>query len=619
MLHADHGATMTCRFLAIIGETELQAARQFMASRFPSLTPFEISPETFVLVDAGLTMYVLSAGGGCVIGTLFHRNGASVPLERLDEGDAHAIIRTGGRHLIERFWGRYIALLRLADGSLAVRDPSGMLPCVYTSSASCICLASEPGVLAEADLLRPAVDDDGLGRALLFPGFPEERTALKNLKNLRPGTALQWRNGISEVKNLWHPWDFVSKMSEKDNGAQAERLGRVIQQCVSGWSRLQGRGLMCVSGGLDSSIVASALTRAGNDLSCLTLVTADKLGDERAFGTKLADHLGLELTIDEYDIADIRLDISSVAHQAKPFGRIDALAYDAALVRTARQTAANCIFSGLGGDNVFYMSHSARPIVDRFLTEGLSAGTWASVCDIAALTGESAFKVTWHAFGNWRRRDEPYGWKPNADYLSPNVVAKHLADQANHPWLALPTGVRLPGKSAQIAMLLRMQHSIDAYLERGGTPIVHPLVSQPVIECSLGIPTWLQSRGGRDRAVARQAFEAYLPREIIYRRLKGSPQGFIQEIFRHFRSEIRERLLDGYLVASGIADRRLLEVAFNRTTKHDGVSVLRLLLLVDTESWIRHWQAQSNCEKFVSAKSNMRSNERDTWSDRVWS
>lgn len=592
---------MTCRFLAIIGDAERQGVRQSIADRVPGLASFEVAADIFALVDSGLTIYILPDDAGCVIGTLFHRYGASIPLGHLDEADGQAILRTGGRHLIERFWGRYVAMIHLADGTLVLRDPSGMLPCVYASCAGQLCLASEPSSLVQAGLLRPEVDDDGVARALLLPGFPDERTALKDIKNLRPGTAVEWRNGISDVKTFWNPWDFMPRMPETDVDTQAEELERAVQQCVSGWSRLHNRGLACVSGGLDSSIVAAALNRAGNELSCLTLVTTDMIGDERAHCVRLADHLGLDLAVEQYHIDDIRLDASSVAHQARPFGRLDALAYDAILVRAANRHSANAIFSGHGGDNVFYMSHSARPIVDRFIAEGFSAGTCRSVSDIAALTGESVFKVVWHALGSWRRRNEPYRWKPNAEYLSPTRVAQQLSEPASHPWLARPEGTSVPGKAAQIAMLLRMQHSTDAYLERGGTPIIHPLVSQPVIERSLGIPTWQQSRGGRDRAVARQAFEAHLPREIIHRRLKGSPQGFIQEIFRRFRSEIRERLLDGYLVASGIADRALLEAAFCRTTRHDGAGVLRLLLLVDTEGWIRHWQTQSSRQEFGRA------------------
>src|SRR3546814_5721791 len=68
-------------------------------------------------------------------------------------------------------------------------------------------------------------------------------------------------------------------------------------------------------------------------------------------------------------------------------------------------------------------------------------------------------------------------------------------------------------------------------------PVIHPLLSQPVIEHCLAIPTWLQCAGGCDRSIARQAFKPDLPAKVIERRGKGSPQGFIYQIFYRFRSE----------------------------------------------------------------------------------
>src|SRR3546814_18646327 len=95
-------------------------------------------------------------------------------------------------------------------------------------------------------------------------------------------------------------------------------------------------------------------------------------------------------------------------------------------------------------------------------------------------------------------------------------------------------------------MVLLAQYSLDAYSERAGLPVIHPLLSQPVIEHCLAIPTWLQCAGGCDRSIARQAFKPDLPAKVIERRGKGSPQGFIYQIFYRFADEIRQRILDGY-------------------------------------------------------------------------
>lgn len=95
---------------------------------------------------------------------------------------------------------------------------------------------------------------------------------------------------------------------------------------------------------------------------------------------------------------------------------------------------------------------------------------------------------------------------------------------------------------------------------------------------------------GRDRAVARDAFKHALPLSVIERRAKGSPQGFMFEIFERFRDEICERLLDGFLVRNRVLSRSDIETALLGNRQITGAEIMRLLMFVDTEAWIEHWR-----------------------------
>src|SRR3546814_1794953 len=92
-------------------------------------------------------------------------------------------------------------------------------------------------------------------------------------------------------------------------------------------------------------------------------------------------------------------------------------------------------------------------------------------------------------------RAHGYRWQTDRTFLSQTAL-HHASGDIRHPWLIPPTGDVLPGKAAHIAMVLRAQYSLDAYSERAGLPVIHPLLSQPVIEHCLAIPTWLQCAGG---------------------------------------------------------------------------------------------------------------------------
>jgi len=81
---------------------------------------------------------LLDHGAGAVFGRIFNRDIDSVVSARrveFDHIESLKIVQTGGRRLIERYWGRYVALIQDAATSetWVLRDPSGGLPCLMTT------------------------------------------------------------------------------------------------------------------------------------------------------------------------------------------------------------------------------------------------------------------------------------------------------------------------------------------------------------------------------------------------------------------------------------------------------------------------------------------------------
>ncbi|MDV3482006.1 asparagine synthase-related protein [Sphingobium yanoikuyae] len=561
-----------------------------------NMTSHSIAPNMLVAVNDGQFLHRLPENAGVVIGTLFHRHGSPQAIRELPISDADSIVASSGRHLVDRLWGSYAALLSTKEGHLLLRDPSGMLTCYYLALDELVVVVSDPSLLVAAGFIEPEIDSKGLLRALVLAGLPEERTALVGVNYVLAGSCAIFGGKTVSTVMKWNPWEYVANRQNRGYEEMSEDLHRITSNCVSAWGGRHHNILIGVSGGLDSSIVAELLSRRGINLSCMTMKTNDPLGDESRFCKIFSDHIGVPLHERKYNIRDIDLGRSSVEHMAKPFGRLDSMAYDAAIIETADQVGAEAIFSGNGGDNVFYMSHSARPLADRYISEGL-AGAWATLKDLSSLTGANAIQVVRHAFAAWRKFGQGYAWQVERGFLSSSALSDGLGGSVDHPWLAPPAGLGLPGRVAHVAMLIRMQYSIDAYRERGGIPFMHPLASQPVVEYCLGIPTWHQCNGGRDRAVARHAFVRQLPAEVINRRTKGSPQGFIFDIYKYFRTEITDRLLGGFLAGSGFLDRAELEATLCRGASISAVDVMHILLLVDAEAWVSSWQSKKRGNK----------------------
>jgi asparagine synthase (glutamine-hydrolysing) len=118
-------------------------------------------------------------------------------------------------------------------------------------------------------------------------------------------------------------------------------------------------------------------------------------------------------------------------------------------------------------------------------------------------------------------------------------------------------------------------------------PQHHPLLSQPLMEVCLQIPTYLLVRGGRERGLARQAFADRLPPQIVRRRDKGSIVSHATEMIRQSEEFLRELLLGGVLAGAGIVDRSDLELHIVHGQPFREEHFLPLLACIAAEVWAR--------------------------------
>jgi asparagine synthase (glutamine-hydrolysing) len=316
------------------------------------------------------------------------------------------------------------------------------------------------------------------------------------------------------------------------------------------------------------------------------MFTDDPGGDERPFAGALCDHLGLPLIERPYRLEDIDITEPLAANLPRPRDRTQANAYERVHNAVASEVGAGAFMTGNGGDHVFGYSQSAAPIADRYLSDGLGHGTFTALLDVCRQTGCSiadALRQAWRlAHGS-----ASYKVRPNPLLLEPDFVATLGAADVHHPWLDAPPDA-LPGKAAHIATILRVQPNLEP---SGGInfPVLNPLISQPIIEACLAVPTWEWRAGGRDRSLARRAFAADLPPAVLNRRMKGTPGRFAARLLDHFRGPLRERLLGGRLVAQGIVDAVAVERALAGERPVPDLERVRLLELVSAEAWIDHW------------------------------
>ncbi|MCW3835024.1 asparagine synthase-related protein [Sphingomonas canadensis] len=578
------------RYLAFVGPPEQLAALDRHAARFAQGHGLEC------VLDASGARVFASGGraigtgpGGVILGTLFPREPGTAPISALDPATAGRLARDSGA-LITGHWGAYVAIQAGSGTASLLRAPLGELGCYYWSDGALVIAASDMALLAGWAGQVPAVDWEAVGRHLLASELRTAATCLSGIRELPGGERLTIGAGELRTETLWSPWCFIAPphaLRSYEDAAAA--LHATATDCVGRWGGRFGRVLVGLSGGLDSSIVAASLAQAHVPFDCVTFVTDDAMGDERPFARAVAAHLGVTLVEVFRELRGIDLSRSNAAHLPRPTGRAFAQESERIGLAAARACGADAIFRGGGGDNVFCYLQSVRPIVDRIRSEGWGSGVLESALDVCRLTG-SSFGTVAACTLRQLRRPARYPFPAETSLLARERAAA-VEEVPPHRWLEPPPGT-LPGKAAHVALLLAMANHMEPLAPELGMPLLSPLMSQPLVELCLGIPSWWWCRGGNNRMVARRAFAGDLPVSVIARRGKGTPDAFAIALFEANRAQLRELLLDGLLARHGLIDAVAVEAALADQRPIAGHGYSRILQLADVEAWARSWTAR---------------------------
>jgi asparagine synthase (glutamine-hydrolysing) len=336
-------------------------------------------------------------------------------------------------------------------------------------------------------------------------------------------------------------------------------------------------------------------------ITCLTHFSTGPNEDERPFARAAARMARCELIEHARDAeCDLRASVPALRFETSPglcLREVECIDRDVAC-----EIAASGVFRGTGGDELFCRQHTQNAVTDFLRTRGMRPPLLQLAMHAAMLEGLTVWDVLlrslvetlvhhpWNLAALYSRDQE------GQSLLAPDILRELLHDEGFDA-LSLSAAYDLPlGKLWQISMLCGRRRFYGAFESLSDSPRIAPLLSQPVIETCLRIPTWLQMLGRRDRAIARMAFADVLPREVLERRSKGGAEQIAQRILRRNASFVRERLLEGQLVQQGIVDRRRLEWAVGQGPSPDRAGSVALFDLLGMELWLDSWRT-SRAEK----------------------
>lgn len=515
------------------------------------------------------------------------------------ESDVVAMPSVNGEYLIDHIWGRYIAFLRDERSAVwgVLRHPSNGPGCyVMDVDGAIVCVSHPEDILQIArQKLRP--NWPYLRDSLLDVELIDGQTGVFEIREVLAGEFWQVTSEGVTHRLLWHPACLCCEDPLSDADEAQERLKASTQACLRAWASQYGSILHTLSGGLDSAIVLGCLIDAADasKITCLNYFTTNKDGDERAFARAAARYFTrplVERAIPE-DATVYETILNDLPLTAKPDTHIFARPLDTALVGEAQRLKADVFLSGEGGDHLFFNMARDLTAVDYAFDHGITRDLPKIVFETAQRCGTSVWNVLARAIHHGMLTRRSSFALPDCTRSHSFVTLEAVMDAGElsraHPWMADLDGVA-PGKTLQIYYLAKVLHRFPAFGRCTVADVVHPLLSQPLIETCLRIPTYILSRYGMDRGLARMAFQDVIPPSILHRRTKGSTGNHIARMLASGLPHFRPLLLDGLLAQQPFIDRGRLEAILTPDALENRTLLWPLLRAIATEAWLQSWR-----------------------------
>jgi asparagine synthase (glutamine-hydrolysing) len=500
------------------------------------------------------------------------------------------------------------------------RDRLGQKPLLYRLERGRILFASELKALLslpEADVPRQ-VDLRQLDRYLTYGYIPHPGTILRGVHKLPPAHLAVWQDGKLTLERYWEAdWNAESK---RPAGEEVEELRTLLADAVREQMVADVPLGAFLSGGIDSTIIVGLMQRASDrPVKTFSIGFDDPAFDESPYAELAARHLGTE---HHAFIVEPRAweTLPALAEQFdEPFADSSALP----TWHVARETRRHVTvaLTGDAGDELFGGYDRYRALFLAGLTDRLPAGVraWLGGPLARAIPASARAKTPLRRV---RRLLEGVSDAPESRYLrwmtlfdesdraglySDDVLAELCASNGEDadPALVLlrALGVahrRDPVTRAMVADLLTylpgdllakvdlasMAHSLEC---RG------PFLDHRVVELALAMPLGrkLRVRGGRSKAVLKEAFPELLPPAIRTR----PKMGFGVPLDRWFRGELKDELRCVLLDPSALG-RGLFRPEAVRALIDDHVAgrrdhAYKLWGLLMLELWFRHHGASA--------------------------
>jgi asparagine synthase (glutamine-hydrolysing) len=398
-------------------------------------------------------------GRGVILGTMFpssapRYSGEPTPIRLLPLSHSDEVLRSMGRSLISSFWGYYVAALHYPEnaGAIVLRAPACSLPCFHAEQGTVHVFFSRLDDCIDLKLSPLSINWDSITAQVAGGDYLSNEPAFREIHGIECGESVHCNSSGCTRQTYWDPRSFLEERFPMKFDEAAQTVRNVTEHCVRALSSAHGRILVKVSGGLDSSIVLSSLSRAPHRPSVTAVNYFSRgSGDERSFARNIAGATNCPLVERPRNRElDFRcfLDCNRTVRPVLNFSAPDTEVRNIALARELNATA---IFDGELGDNLFGSHPGPGALVECFRQSGLGRGFLGVALDYSLLTRQSL----WRTLAVARREARSAAANPDFSVASEMLSVRgakdagsvalasaaavehstNMGDRLLHPWL----------------------------------------------------------------------------------------------------------------------------------------------------------------------------------------
>jgi asparagine synthase (glutamine-hydrolysing) len=510
--------------------------------------------------------------------------------------------RRWGEACLERLSGMFAFALwdEETQRLFCARDRAGEKPFYYASTSRSFVFASELKALLPWPGFRRELDHAALADFLTFGFVPDPKSIWEGARKLPPGHAMWVELGADGPRagQPWPWWDWQLHTGGEDDWE--ERIRDALAAAAVEMSYADVPVGAFLSGGVDSSSVTAALSRAGQPVHAFTVGFDDADFDERPFAREVAaltrtPHT--ERTVRPDDVEHVFRD-TVLWHFDEPFNDHSYLP-TYYVCREARRSITVAL-SGDGGDELFagypkYTRVARRHGIERRLTR-----------PVTQLVAAGA-----HAVLPWRERLAPYLQGPG-EMLATTLATAHPMDElraaargglaetledydpmdavAAYLAKAPPEEVGLVNAMRYLDFKLTLAGGILVKVDRASMAVsleVRPVFLQRgMLDVAGALPPDRLADRREPKKLLRSSLRGWLPDSILDR----PKAGFAMPLGRWLRGD-----LQGLTAVGDGPLGELLDPAYVRATAKAHLAgvreeTARLHSLVFLEHWLEKWQ-----------------------------